>query len=92
MIPGDNLPRVFQANTDRLFQRLIWPGLNALPIHAELRFDEAASMNEFLNRAAAQVDNHTANEAATRKRGEAGWMVRLQRKDAERVRENAGRG
>ncbi|WP_081066828.1 hypothetical protein [Burkholderia cepacia] len=64
MIPGDNLPRVFQANTDRLFQRLIWPGLNALPIHAELRFGEAASMNEFLNRAAAQVDNHTANEAA----------------------------
>ncbi|WP_028215630.1 hypothetical protein [Paraburkholderia mimosarum] len=64
MISGDNLPRVFQANTDRLFQRLIWPGLNALPIHAELRFGEAASMNEFLNRAAAQVDNHTANEAA----------------------------
>jgi hypothetical protein len=28
MIPGDNLPRVFQANTDRLFQRLIRPGLN----------------------------------------------------------------
>ncbi|SEA30590.1 hypothetical protein [Paraburkholderia sartisoli] len=64
MIPGDNPPRVFQANTDRLFQRLIWPGLNALPIHTELRFDEAASMNEFLDRAAAQVDNHTANEAA----------------------------
>lgn len=64
MIPGDNLPRVFQANTDRLFQRLIRPGLNALPIHAELRFGEAASMNEFLNRAAAQVDNYTANEAA----------------------------
>jgi hypothetical protein len=64
MIPSDNLPRVFQANTDRLFLRLIWPGLNALPIHAELRFGEAASMNEFLNRAAAQVDNYTANEAA----------------------------
>jgi hypothetical protein len=64
MIPSDNLPRVFQANTDRLFQRLIRPGLNALPIHAELQFGEAASMNEFLNSAAAQVDNYTANEAA----------------------------
>lgn len=41
MIPSDNLPRVFQANTDRLFQRLIRPGLNALPIHAELQFGEA---------------------------------------------------
>jgi hypothetical protein len=64
MSAGDNLPRVFQANTDRLFQRLIRPGLDALPIHAELRFGEAASMDEFLDRAAAQVDNYTANEAA----------------------------
>jgi hypothetical protein len=64
MSAGDNLPRVFQANTDRLFQRLIRPGLDALPIHAELRFGEAASMEEFLDRAAAQVDNYTANEAA----------------------------
>jgi hypothetical protein len=64
MSPGANLPRVFQANTDRLFQRLIRPGLDALPIYAELRFGEAASMDEFLDQAAAQVDNYTANEAA----------------------------
>ena len=64
MSVGDNLPRVFQANTDRLFQRLIRPGLEALPIHAELRFGETTSMEEFLDRAAAQVDNYTANEAA----------------------------
>jgi hypothetical protein len=63
MIPGDNLPRVFQANTNRLFRRLIRPGLDALPIHAELR-SAAASMDGFLDRAAAQVDNYTANEAA----------------------------
>jgi hypothetical protein len=61
--PADNLPRIFQANTDRLFRRLVRPGLDALPIHAELRFGEATSMDEFLDRAAAQVDNHTANEA-----------------------------
>lgn len=64
MCAGDNLPRVFQANTDRFFQRLIRPGLDALPIHPELRFGEAASMDEFLDRAAAQVENYTANEAA----------------------------
>ncbi len=64
MSAGDNLPRVFQANTDRLFQRLIRPGLDALPIHAELEFVQAASMNEALGLAAAQVDNYTANEAA----------------------------
>jgi hypothetical protein len=64
MSPADDLPRVFQANTDRLFRRLIRPGLDALPIHAELGFGEAASMDDFLDRAAAQVDNDTANEAA----------------------------
>jgi hypothetical protein len=59
-----NLPRVFQANIDRLFQRVVHPGLSALPIHPALVFGEAASMDEFLARAAAQVDNYTANEAA----------------------------
>jgi hypothetical protein len=64
MTPQDNLPRVFQANIDRFFTRVIAPGLQALPIHTELRYGEAASMVEFLDRAAAQVDNYTANEAA----------------------------
>ncbi len=60
----DNLPRIFQANVDRLFQRVILPRLNALPIHAELRFGEAPSMEEFLERAKAQTDNYTACEGA----------------------------
>jgi len=60
----DNLPRIFQANIDRLFQRVIQPGLDALPIHPELQFGEAESLDEFLDRAATQVDNYTANEAA----------------------------
>lgn len=64
MIHQDNLPRIFQANIDRLFQRVIRPGLDALPIHPELQFGETSSLNEFLDRAAAQVDNYTANEAA----------------------------
>jgi len=60
----DHLPRTFQANTDRLFQRIIRPGLDSLLIHQELQFGEAASLDEFLARAAAQVDNYTASEAA----------------------------
>jgi hypothetical protein len=64
MTPHANLPRIFQANTHRLFQRLINPGLAALPIHQMLLFGTAGSMDEFLDRAAAQVDNYTANEAA----------------------------
>lgn len=64
MCEPDYLPRIFQANGDRLFQRVILVGLNALPIHAELRFGEAPSMEEFLARAKAQTDNYTANEGA----------------------------
>ena len=64
MSEPDTLPRIFQANVDRLFQRVIVQGLNALPIHAELRFGETQSMEEFLARAKAQTDNYTANEGA----------------------------
>jgi hypothetical protein len=64
MSESDNLPRIFQANVDRLFQRVIVPGLNALPIHRELHYGEASSTDELLSRAAAQVDNYTANEGA----------------------------
>lgn len=60
----DDLPRIFQANIDRLFQRVIRPGLTALPIHPVLTSGEAASVEEFLERSAAQIDNYTANEAA----------------------------
>lgn len=58
------LPRIFQANLARLFERVIQPGMHALPVHASLEIGEAATMEQFLNRAAAQVDNYTANEAA----------------------------
>jgi hypothetical protein len=43
---------------------VILVGLNALPIHAALRFGETSSMDEFLARAEAQTDNYTANEGA----------------------------
>ena len=60
----DPLPANFQANIDRLFHRLILPGLDSLKIHDDLKSGEASSMEEFLTWSAAQVDNHTANEAA----------------------------
>ncbi|ASL41141.1 hypothetical protein FKW15_06090 [Acetobacter sp. DmW_125133] len=60
----DQLPRIFQANLARLFEQVIQPAMEALPVHASLECGEAATMDEFLDRAAAQVDNYTANEAA----------------------------
>lgn len=63
MQTSDQLPRIFQANLARLFERVIQPGMHALPVHASLEIGESATMEEFLDRAAAQVDNYTANEA-----------------------------
>jgi hypothetical protein len=60
----DQLPRIFQANLARLFERVIQPAMQALVVHSSLECGEAATMDEFLDRAAAQVDNYTANEAA----------------------------
>lgn len=61
---ADQLPRVFQANLARLFDRIILPGLDALAVHPRPERGEAATLDAFLDRAAAQVDNYTANEAA----------------------------
>jgi hypothetical protein len=61
---SDQLPRIFQANLARLFERVIRPAMAALPVHMSLECGEAATMEQFLDRAAAQVDNYTANEAA----------------------------
>lgn len=61
---SNQLPRVFQANLDRLFQRVMMPAMDALTVHPELEHGEANSIDEFLDRASAQADNYTANEAA----------------------------
>jgi hypothetical protein len=58
------LPRVFQANLDRLFRRVILPGMDGLPIDAALEFGETTDMDTFLDRCAVQVENYMANEAA----------------------------
>jgi hypothetical protein len=64
MSAPDNLPRIFQANIHRFFERIVLPGLNALPIHPELRFGQTQSMDEFSKWAKALADNYTANEGA----------------------------
>lgn len=61
---GEQLPRIFQANLARLYERVIQPAIDGLVLHPVLERGEASSMDEFLDRAAAQVDNYTANEAA----------------------------
>ncbi|QPI72210.1 hypothetical protein [Sphingobium sp. Cam5-1] len=60
----DALPRVFQANLARLFERVILPALDSLPHHPVLETGVAATLDQFLDRAAAQVDNYMGNEAA----------------------------
>lgn len=60
----DALPRVFQANLGRLFERVILPVLDSLPHHPVLETGEAATLDQFLDRAAAQVDNYMGNETA----------------------------
>jgi len=60
----EQLPRIFQANLARLFERVIQPSMEMLSVHSLLESGEAATIEQFLDRAAAQVDNYTANEAA----------------------------
>lgn len=61
---GKQLPRIFQANLARLYERVIQPAIDGLMLHSVLERGEASSIDEFLDRAAAQVDNYTTNEAA----------------------------
>lgn len=60
----DTLPRVFQANVARLFERVILPALENLPYHPMLETGVAPTLDQFLERSAAQVDNYLCNEAA----------------------------
>lgn len=60
----DQLPRVFQANLARLYERVILPVMDSMPYHGALQTGEATSLDQFLDRAKAQVDNYAGNEAA----------------------------
>ena len=60
----DQLPHVFQADIDRFYKRIILATLSQIPLHGMLTVGRASTMDEFLKRCAAQVDNYIANEAA----------------------------
>ncbi|MEH3116792.1 MAG: hypothetical protein PGN25_04095 [Methylorubrum populi] len=57
------LPRVFQANLDRLYTRVVRSALDLLPTHADALIAGPGPADELLARLAMQVDNHTAQEA-----------------------------
>ncbi|UWU25636.1 hypothetical protein N2601_29725 (plasmid) [Rhizobium sp. CB3060] len=59
----NQLPRIFQINLHRLYQRVIAPVLENLPEPTLQEITASNSMSENLDRAAAQVDAHTHNEA-----------------------------
>lgn len=61
---AEQLPRVFQANADRFYQRVVLATLANLQTHDALAEGETSDVDVFLDRCAAQVDNYTANEAA----------------------------
>lgn len=63
MSQADQLPRIFQANFDRFYERVIAPAVEAMPVHEALVTGCAPTMEVFLDRCASQVDNYTANEA-----------------------------
>lgn len=64
MSTSNDLPRIFQNNIDRLFQRVILRGFDELRIPTELELGEPTPIDESLLRVKAQVDNYTVNEAA----------------------------
>jgi hypothetical protein len=63
MSQADQLPRIFQANAARLYERVIASAMESMPIHKTLLTGSAPTMDAFLDRCANQVDNYTANEA-----------------------------
>ncbi|MBY5774825.1 hypothetical protein HFN63_32865 [Rhizobium leguminosarum] len=62
--PKDELPRIFQANVFRFYERVVAPAFDNLPEPPPLEFGNVDTIDVFLDRAAAQVDAHTRNEAA----------------------------
>lgn len=57
------LPRIFQADLDRLYARVIRPTLAGLPIHDDIRTGEVETINEFLDNAEKHTSNLLAFEA-----------------------------
>jgi hypothetical protein len=63
MTDVNQLPRSFQANVARLYERVLAPVLFSMPVHERLETGETDSYGLYLDRCKAMVDNYTANEA-----------------------------
>lgn len=63
-MPQDLLPRIFQADLDRFYTRVVLPALASLPLYDEVKTSgSAASMTEFLEQAKMHTSNLLAFEA-----------------------------
>ncbi|WP_245306982.1 hypothetical protein [Agrobacterium salinitolerans] len=62
--PKDELPRIFQANLFRFYERVVAPAFDNLLEPPPLEFGDVDTIDVYLDRTAAQVDAHTRNEAA----------------------------
>ncbi|MCA0035327.1 hypothetical protein [Mesorhizobium sp. B263B2A] len=63
-MPQDLLPRIFQADLDRFYSRVVRPALGNLPIHGGVRTSgPCVSMTEFLDHAEMHTSNLLAFEA-----------------------------
>lgn len=83
----DSHPRICQNVTARLVERVILPGIAALPVHEDVPKSGAQSQEEFLEWAGKHFDNATASDAraafvlilaATYERHLRRWMYRRQ--------------
>jgi hypothetical protein len=62
-MPQDLLPRIFQADLDRFYARVISPTLAGLPIHDDIRAGEVKTITEFGDNAEKHTSNLLAFEA-----------------------------
>ncbi|WP_152013620.1 MULTISPECIES: hypothetical protein [unclassified Bosea (in: a-proteobacteria)] len=60
---NSQFPRIFQANIDRFYHRVVRATLDRLPQHAEVIFRNTETHKELLDQLTLHIDNHTAQEA-----------------------------
>src|SRR6266436_8432129 len=62
-MPQDLLPRIFQADLDRFYIKIICAALSELPLHDDVKTGELTSIEEFLDNAEKHTSNVVACEA-----------------------------
>lgn len=64
IVPVDHLPRIFQANLHRFYTRVVTTAIDSLEPAERWELGTPESLDAGLDRARAQVNAHTRNEAA----------------------------